>query len=36
MDKFALIDEMSGLTNYLENFMLQQNLPETTKAHYPI
>ena len=39
MIDFGLIDEMSGLTNYLENFMLQQNLPETTKtrirAHIP-
>lgn len=23
---------MSGLTNYLDNFMLQQDLPEATKA----
>ena len=30
-NEFALIDEMSGLTNYLENFMLQHNLPEATK-----
>ena len=25
----ALIDEMSGLTDYLDNFMLQTNMPET-------
>lgn len=28
---FALIDEMSGLNDYLDNFMMTQNLPETTK-----
>ncbi len=28
---FALIDEMSGLNDYLDNFMMSQNLPETTK-----
>ena len=28
---FALIDEMSGLNEYLNNFMMQQNMPETAK-----
>ena len=28
----ALIDEVSGLNRFLENFMLQHNLPEATKA----
>ena len=28
---FALIDEMSGLTQYVDNFCMQQNLPEATK-----
>lgn len=31
LDDFALIDELSGLNGYLENFMLSQNLPETVK-----
>ena len=31
-DTFALIDEMSGLTNFLENFMMTHNLPETQRA----
>ena len=29
----ALLDELSGLTTYLENFMLQHDIPEATKAH---
>ena len=28
----ALIDEVSGLNTFLNNFMLQHNLPEATKA----
>ena len=28
---FALIDEMSGLNDYLDNFMMSQGLPEMTK-----
>ena len=31
LDDFALIDELSGLTLFLDNFMRQHNLPETTK-----
>ncbi len=31
INDFALLDEMSGLNDYLDNFMLQNNLPETTK-----
>lgn len=31
LDDFALIDELSGLNLYLENFMLSQNIPETVK-----
>ncbi len=31
LDDFALIDELSGLTNYLENFMISHNVPETVK-----
>ena len=31
MSDFALLDEMSGLTTYLDNFMMQHNLPETKK-----
>ena len=27
----ALLDEMSGLTMFLDNFLMQHNLPETTK-----
>jgi len=28
----ALLDEVSGLNRFLNNFMLQHNLPEATKA----
>jgi len=31
VNDFALLDEMSGLTLYLDNFLITQNLPETTK-----
>ena len=31
MSDMALIDEMSGLTLYLENFMMSQNMPEAGK-----
>lgn len=31
LDDFALIDELSGLNNFLENFMLSHNVPETVK-----
>jgi hypothetical protein len=31
VNDFALLDEMSGLTLYLDNFMITNNLPETTK-----
>ena len=31
INDFALIDELSGLNQYLDNFMMTQNLPETTK-----
>ena len=31
MNDFALIDEISGLNNFLENFMKQNNLPETVQ-----
>jgi len=31
LDDFALIDELSGLNLYLENFMLSHNVPETVK-----
>jgi hypothetical protein len=31
IDDFALIDELSGLNLYLENFMLSHDIPETTK-----
>ena len=30
-DDLALIDEISGLTEFLNNFMLNENLPETTR-----
>ena len=31
LDDFALIDEISGLNMYLDNFMKTQNIPETVK-----
>ncbi len=31
LDDFALIDELSGLNQYLENFMLSHKVPETVK-----
>ena len=31
IDDFALIDELSGLNLYLENFMKIHNVPETVK-----
>jgi hypothetical protein len=31
MNDFALIDEMSGLNDFLDNFMQNHNLPETSK-----
>ncbi len=31
LDDFALIDEISGLNLYLDNFMKTQNIPETVK-----
>ena len=31
VDDFALIDELSGLNFFLENFMKVHNLPETVK-----
>tara|TARA_B110000285_G_C14596562_1_gene368773 strand:- start:106 stop:336 length:231 start_codon:yes stop_codon:yes gene_type:complete len=31
LDDFALIDEISGLTPYLEGFMRTQDIPETVK-----
>lgn len=31
IDDFALIDELSGLNFYLENFMKTQKVPETVK-----
>lgn len=31
IDDFALIDEISGLTNYLDNFMRTMNMSETAK-----
>ena len=30
-DDMALIDELSGLTNFLNNFMKNQNLPEANR-----
>lgn len=32
LDDFALIDELSGLNDYLENFMKIQGMSETVKA----
>ena len=31
MNDFALIDDMSGLNDYLDNFMMSQPMPETNK-----
>ncbi len=31
IDDFALIDELSGLNMFLENFMRTHNMPETIK-----
>ena len=31
MDDLALIDEMSGLTLFLDNFLLSHDVPETVK-----
>ena len=31
LDDFALIDELSGLTEYLDNFMRQMNMSDTAK-----
>ena len=31
MNDFALIDEMSGLNDFLDNFMMTNPLPETSK-----
>jgi hypothetical protein len=31
MDDFALIDEMSGLNKFLEDFMQSTDIPETVK-----
>lgn len=31
INDLALIDELSGLNQYLENFMISQNIPETMK-----
>lgn len=33
MGDMAIIDEVSGLNRFLENFMLTHNLPEATKAN---
>ena len=37
LDDFALIDELSGLTEFVDSFMLEQDMPEATrerlKAH---
>lgn len=30
-NEFALLDEMSGITTFLDNFMLQHDMPETSK-----
>jgi hypothetical protein len=31
LDDFALIDEISGLNNFMERFLITQDIPETTK-----
>lgn len=31
IDDFGLIDELSGLNHFLDNFMLSHNIPETVK-----
>ena len=31
IDDFALLDEMSGLTMFMDNFLQTHHLPETTK-----
>ena len=31
INDFALIDEISGLNNFMDNFMKSNNIPETTK-----
>ena len=31
LNDFALIDEISGLNNFLDTFMSSHNIPETTK-----
>ncbi len=31
LDDFALIDELSGLNHFLDNFLRQNDLPETVK-----
>ena len=31
LDDFALIDEMSGLNTFLDNFMMEHDLPEAVK-----
>ncbi len=31
-DELALIDEISGLTNFLDNFLIQQNLPQVVRS----
>ena len=31
LDDFALIDEMSGLNDFLDNFMMHHEIPETVK-----
>ena len=31
LDDFALIDEMSGLNHFLDNFMASRQVPETVK-----
>ncbi len=31
LNDFALIDEMSGLNTFMDNFLKQQHLPETVR-----